>query len=139
MDGPDQLSIVVFSGGFDRVHYALAMAASAVASNRRATLFFTGRAIRALLADDGWHELDPADDGSAPKDRDALFASRKLATFEELLSACAALGANVMVCDMGLRAAGLETVPLRADVPTTPGGLVTFLNDAPKTGAIVFV
>ena len=139
MDGPDQLSIVVFSGGFDRVHYALSMAAAAAASNRRATLFFTGRAVRALVADEGWRGLDPADDGSVPKERDAFFAARKLATFEELLAACAALGVAFMVCDMGVRAAALESAPLRRDVPTTPGGLVTFLNDASKTGAMLFV
>jgi peroxiredoxin family protein len=139
--GPGSLSLVVFSGGFDRVHYALVMASAAAATNRRVTLFFTGRALRALLAGSdphgppGWHGLDPADDGSAPAERDESFAAKGLATFEELLSACVMLGATVMVCEMGLRALDLpEGYRLRDD-----GGVVTFLNEAGRTGPMLFV
>jgi peroxiredoxin family protein len=139
MSGPDQLSITVFSGGFDRVHYALVMASAAVAANRKATLFFTGRALRALARDDGWRQLDPADDGSSPTERDDYFAGNGLATFDELLEACVALGVTVMVCEMGLKALGLDAGALRADVPVQPGGVVTFLNDASPTGGMLFI
>ncbi|CAO3441441.1 NADH dehydrogenase (EC 1.6.99.3) [Azospirillum argentinense] len=145
MEGPENLSIVLFAGGFDRVHYALVMASAAAATNRKVTLFFTGRALNTLLADDadgapGWHRLDPADDGSRPAERDAAFTANGLAGFEELLEACVMLKVTVMACEMGLRALGLPAgVPLRPDVPVKTGGVVTFLNDAPKTGAILFV
>lgn len=145
MEGPESLSIVLFAGGFDRVHYALVMASAAAATNRKVTLFFTGRALNTLLAEDadgapGWHRLDPADDGSRPAERDAAFTANGLAGFEELLEACVMLKVTVMACEMGLRALGLPTgVPLRPDVPVKTGGVVTFLNDAPKTGAILFV
>ncbi|OYD86236.1 DsrE family protein [Azospirillum brasilense] len=145
MEGPETLSIVLFAGGFDRVHYALVMASAAAATNRKVTLFFTGRALNTLLAEDadgapGWHRLDPADDGSRPAERDAAFTANGLAGFEELLEACVMLKVTVMACEMGLRALGLPTgVPLRPDVPVKTGGVVTFLNDAPKTGAILFV
>ena len=49
---PTKLSLVLFSGSYDKVHYALAMAAAALASNTPATLFFTMGAARALLAED---------------------------------------------------------------------------------------
>ncbi|NYZ12958.1 hypothetical protein HL658_10375 [Azospirillum sp. RWY-5-1] len=145
--GPGGLALVVFSGGFDRVHYALVMASAAAATNRRVTLFFTGRALLALMAGDppGWHGLDPADDGSTPAARDATFAARGLATFEELLSACALLGATIMVCEMGLRALDLpEGWRLRDDVTVQTGGVVTFLNEAgpqgtAKAGPMLFV
>ncbi|QCO15248.1 hypothetical protein D3869_08420 [Azospirillum brasilense] len=145
MEGPESLSIVLFAGGFDRVHYALVMASAAAATNRKVTLFFTGRALNTLLAADtdgtpGWHRLDPADDGSRPAERDAAFTANGLAGFEELLEACVMLKVTVMACEMGLRALGLPVgAPLRADVPVKTGGVVTFLNDAPKTGAILFV
>ncbi|KAA0682986.1 DsrE family protein [Roseomonas genomospecies 6] len=145
MEGPESLSIVLFAGGFDRVHYALVTASAAAATNRKVTLFFTGRALNTLLAADadgapGWHRLDPADDGSRPAERDAFFTANGLAGFEELLEACVMLKVTVMACEMGLRALGLPTgAPLRADVPVKTGGVVTFLNDAPKTGAILFV
>lgn len=141
--GTEGLSLVVFSGGFERVHYALVMASAAAASNRRATLFFTGRALRALVADDGgtpgWHRLDPAEDGSAPAARDEAFQARGVAGFEELLEACAALGVVFMVCEMGMRAEGVEAARLRPDVPVRSGGVVTLLNETTAAGAPTFI
>lgn len=141
---PDKLSLVVFSGGFDKVHYALAMAAAALAVNKPATLFFTMGAARALLACDnkgrpGWHGLHPTEDGLSPADAEANLLARKLGGFEELLSACAALGGTIMVCEMGLKALGLDHVTLRDDITIAPGGLVTFLSDASRQGAVVFI
>ncbi|MDR3437538.1 DsrE family protein [Telmatospirillum sp.] len=141
--GPEKLSLVLFSGSFDKVHYALAMAAAALASNRQATLFFTMGAARALLAEDaegpGWRRLHATEEGLSPLAADAELTARGLGNFEELLSACVALGGTVMVCEMGLRALGLTPKALRTDVPVTQGGLVSFLADASASGAMVFV
>ncbi|MEO5374121.1 MAG: DsrE family protein [Alphaproteobacteria bacterium] len=137
-DGIRKLSIVVFSGAFDRVHYALVMAAAALATNVPVTLFFTMGGARALMkpGDDGrpgWtHHLSDAN-------LDLRFAERGVGTFEDLLSACVTLGATVMVCEMGLRAMSLTLSDLRPDVPISTGGMVTFLADASRDGAIVFV
>ena len=38
---PEKLSLVVFSGDFDKVHYALVMASAAAAIDTPVTLFFT--------------------------------------------------------------------------------------------------
>ena len=135
---PDKLSIVVFSGDFERVHYALSMAAAAAAINRPTTLFLTMGAIHALGprrpdGSPGWTALS----GAAA--RDAEFAERGVATVEELISACAALGVRIMVCEMGLRAVGLVRGDLRQDVKLEEGGIVTFLNDASAHGAVMFV
>jgi peroxiredoxin family protein len=132
---PDKLSLVVFSGTFEKVHYALVMASAAVASNTPATLFFTMGAARALM---DWTRL-PTEDGRPAPDVDAQFQARGVAGFEELLSACVALGVTVMVCEMGLRALGLDAASLRADVPVSQGGVVSFLADASRDGAMVFV
>ena len=140
---PDRLSLVLFSGSFDKVHYALSMAAAALAVNKPATLFFTMGAARALLADDagtpGWHRLHATEDGLSPAAANAVLEQRNLAGFEELLAACAALGATVMVCEMGLKALGLDQQSLRRDISITPGGLVTFLGDASRHGAMLFI
>ncbi len=137
---PDKLSIVVFSGQFDRVHYALVMAAAAAASNRPVTLFFTMGAARALENDQGWRRLpveNPAlGDAGAMDDS---FKSRNVADFETLLSACVDLGVVVMVCEMGLRALDMDAARLRADVPIDQGGVVTFLADASRDGAMLFI
>ncbi len=138
------LSLVVFSGGFDRVHYALAMAAAAAATGRRVSLLFTGRALPALIetgesGQPGWNALDAADDGSPPARRDDTLIGRGVAGFEELLTACAALEVGVIVCEMGLRALGLPAdVRLRADIPHRVGGIVTFLGAA-EGGSVLFV
>jgi peroxiredoxin family protein len=140
---PDKLSLVLFSGAYDKVHYALAMAAAALAVNTPVTLFFTMGAARALLAEDeggpGWRHLHATEDGASPLVADAALTAKGLGGFEELLSACTALGAQVMVCEMGLKALGLAFAQLRLDVPVTPGGLVTFLGDASKDGAMLFI
>lgn len=140
---PDKLSLVVFAGAFDRVHYALTMAAAALAVNTPATLFFTMGAIRGLLPagmhGPGWRLLLPTEDGLSPLEADAALTGRGLAGFEEILTACVALGAKVMVCEMGLKALGITLADLRTDIAIAPGGLVTFLGDASRAGALVFV
>ena len=140
---PDKLSLVVYSGDFDKVHYALAMASAAVAVNLPATLFFTMEAIRALKKPGsgesaGWHSMT-AGDGRGAREVDEEFGSRGVARFGELLEACRDLGATFMVCEMGLRAAGLEMSDLREDINYRQGGLVSFLNDAQADGAMVFI
>lgn len=134
---PAKLSLIVFSGDYERVHYALALASSALAIGRAATLFFTMGGLRALIQGDedgvaGWRSLPGSE-------RDDDFAAQGLATFEELLGACVSLGAKVLACEMGLKAEGLTAGDLRPDVTITEGGIVTFLNDARADGAMVMV
>ena len=135
---PDKLSIVVFSGDFERVHYALSMAAAAAAVDRPTTLFFTMEAIRALAkrrgdGTPGWTAMAGA------AERDAEFAERGVATFDELFDACVALDVRFLVCEMGLRAVGLHADDLRQDFQHDQGGIVTFLNDASSDGAMLFI
>lgn len=141
---PDKLSIVVFSGAFDRVHYALVMAAAAVASNTPVTLFFTMWAGRALEkpGPDGapaWHRLPVSEGSLSAAGMDAQFKAKGVGTFEELLEACVTLGVTFMVCEMGLRALCMDPDGLRDDVPVAKGGVVTFLADSSRDGAMVFV
>ena len=96
---PERLSLIVYSGTFERVHYALVLASAAAAVGIPATLFFTMEASRALLrlGDDGapaWRRLPAGESedgerghlGGAVDDRNL---ARGVAGFEELLSACA--------------------------------------------------
>ncbi len=141
---PDKLSIIVYSGEFDKVHYALALASSAVATNQAATLFFTMGACRALLragADGvpGWHTLGAGPGRAAPAEIDHDYARRGVATFDELFSACVELGVRFIVCEMGLRATGIDAKDLRDDLSIDTAGIVTFLGDASKDGAMLFV
>jgi len=139
-----KLSLVVYEGRFDRVHYALAMASAAAAIGRPVTLFFTMEACRALAAADaagqpGWAGLPVAAGEEDAQTMNADYAAKGIGSFEELLEACVAFDATFMVCEMGLRARGLDDMALRDDVPITKGGIVSFLNDAERHGAVVFI
>lgn len=132
-DGPDKLSIIVFDGRFDRVHYALVMASAAAATSRDATLLFSGGALTALTPG-GWRHL-----AGEPERTDADFKQKGVADFEALLEACRDLGVRFIACEMGLRAAGIAKEALDPDLPVEIAGVVTFLGDASKTGAMLFV
>jgi peroxiredoxin family protein len=142
---PDKLSIVVFSGDLDKVHYALVLASGAAAVGKAVTLFFTMEASRALMrpAPDGrpaWRALPVAGGGWTDAGAmDDAFAVRGVATFEELLAACPELGVRFLVCEMGLKAMDLSRADLRDDIPVEDGGVVTFLTDASATGAMLFI
>lgn len=148
---PDKLSVIVFTGDFAKVHYALVLASAAAAVGTPATLFFTmgAAAFLARPCDDGtpgWRALPAGESGGGESGQacdaggvDEGYRSRGVATFEELLAACADLGVRVMVCEMGLRAMGLHRADLRDDIPIAEGGVVTFLADASRSGAMVFV
>jgi peroxiredoxin family protein len=113
------LSIIVRSGKYEDVHYALALAAAAVAVNKPAVLFFTMAGIRAL----GGPPPGLEDWG-----RDALNRQRGVGDFETLLQACVELGVRFIVCEMGLRSLSLDRSSLRTDVPFTVAGIVTLLE-----------
>ncbi len=136
-EGPGALSIVVFDGRFERVHYALAMAAAALATNRRATLLFTGAAVAALKPG-GWRGL-ASETGEGAVAVDTRQQRLGIAGFEALMSACAELGVRIIACEMGLRAAGIEPGSLDPDLPVEQAGLATFLADADADGATVFI
>lgn len=152
--GPRKLSLIVYSGAYAKVHYALVLASAAAAIGTPATLFFTMDAARFLarpLADGspGWRRLParPENAGTGTGGAEARsagaadddYAARGVATFEELLSACAAFGVTFMVCEMGLRVIGLEAAALRDDIAIAEGGVVSFLADACERGAMLFI
>ena len=114
------VSVIVRSGDYENAHYALALAAAALAVNKPAVLFFTMAGIRAL-------------EGPPPPlpdwQRDALNRERGVGDFETLLQACVELGGRFIVCEMGLRSLAIDRSELRADVPFTVAGIVTLLEE----------
>jgi peroxiredoxin family protein len=137
------LSLLVFSGDFARVHYALVLASSAAAIGRPATLFFAGGAVEALRKPDadgmlGWRRMTAAN-GTSAGVLDDGYARAGVATFETLLGACTALGVRFLVCEMALRLARLDPVDLRADVALEVTGAVSLLAATPAGAALVMV
>lgn len=114
------VSIIVRRGDYESAHYALALASAALAINQKAVLFFTMAGIRALM------EPPPGLDDWG---RDALNRERGVGDFETLLQACVELDAKFIVCEMGLRALGIERTQLRSDIPFTVAGIVTLYEE----------
>ncbi|MAH84411.1 MAG: hypothetical protein CBB68_08790 [Rhodospirillaceae bacterium TMED8] len=140
----ETLSIIVYDCHFDKVHYALVLAAAAAALNRPVTLFFTMQACRALLKPNpegnlGWTLMPLSSGLGTGADCDKDFARKKIATFEELLGACSTMGVRFLVCEMGLKATSVTRESLRNDITIEEGGAVTFLGDVNKTGAVLFI
>lgn len=124
------LAIIVHSGAFDRVHYALVLASAAAAIDRKVRLFFTMEACTALR---------PREKLGAWAAPEKDLSDKGLATFEDLLTACAELGVAVTVCEMGLKAVGLAPSDLRSDIPIAVTGAVTFFNAAGDDAQMLFV
>lgn len=114
------LSVILRAGDYESAHYALALASAAVAIGKPAVLFFTMAGIHAVM-------------GPPPPlvdwERDALYRQRGIGDFETLLQACIELGARFIVCEMGLRALGIDRAQLRSDVPFIVAGIVTLLEE----------
>jgi peroxiredoxin family protein len=140
-----KLSLIVQSGDVDQIHYAFATASAALAINIPVTMFFTMAASHAVMGSGdqaGWRNMTTGD-GRTGADMDAGFSARNIGTMEELISACVALGARFLICEMGLKALDIDMGPdrtgLRPDLNFEVGGLVTFLTDAERDGQIIYI
>ncbi len=141
---PDKLSIIIYDHHFDKIHYALVMASAAAAVGRSVTVFFTMGACEALRVntEDGvpaWAGMPLSDEDGSGVDRDTFYRRSGVATMEELIEACIAFDVRFLVCEMGLRAKGLEKSALRPDLNAEHSGVVTFLDDASKDGAMILI
>lgn len=116
------LGLFVFDGTYERVHYALSIAAAALAINRPVGLLFSGPAVEALVPDH-WSRL-PDPQGIAARQ-----AAAGVADAETLYDACVSLDARITACEMALATRGLSASMLRHGVAV--GGIVGFLADRP--------
>ena len=141
---PEKISIIIFSGNFNKIHYALAMASAAASINIPVSLLFTMEATRALLASpkNAWQKMPAGGSFKIEEtgdDVDKVLKKNKVASFEELLQACVSLEVKFMICEMGLRALEIDSKAIRSDIPIKTGGLVTFFNDASANGQMIII
>ena len=109
------LGILLLSGGHERAHYALVMAAGAAALGRDAVLFATNAGCRLFL--------DPSPLPADP--REAALEARGVAGIGTLLAAASDLGLRRIACEAGLKAEDLAGRPLAHGVEVA--GVATFL------------
>lgn len=111
------LGILLASGSHNAAHAAFVLAAGAAAMGRRVVVFATNAGCRAMLADPGG--LDDAG-------REARVAAAGVATLAALRDSAAELGIRLIACPAGLRAEGLDGIPLAPGVEI--GGVASFLG-----------
>jgi len=129
MSDPAPLGVVVLSGAYERVHYALMMASAAAAIDRPVTVFVTMDAVPLLVKDEGWRTL-------MGSERDDALKAGNVADIETLLEACAAMDVSFMVCEAGLKVEDTPAEAMRDDLGVEVTGLVTFYG-AVGSGRIV--
>ena len=110
------LGVLLLSGGHERAHYALVMAAGAAALGRDAVLFATNAGCRLFL--------DPTPLLADP--REAALEARGVAGIGTLLAATSDLGLRRIACEAGLKAEDLAGQPLAPGVEVA--GVATFLS-----------
>ncbi|MEK7474897.1 MAG: DsrE/DsrF/DrsH-like family protein [Candidatus Coatesbacteria bacterium] len=158
-DGGKKLSIVCFSGDFDRAIAVFTLASGAAAVGYRVNLFFTfwgldivkaktGRSFtgRGLLARSfgflmGGRLNLPLSRfnflGLSPRLLTGLMRKRNVATLDELIDASRALKVNFYACEMAMQIMGLTRTDLVPDVQEILG-VAKFLELA-DGGQVLFI
>lgn len=140
-----KLSLIAFSGDFDKAIAAFTMASGAMAVNYEVHIFFTfwglniikkkpgrgfqgkGTTAKAFSFLSGGIENLPMTRlnfaGAAPRLMTTLTRKRRVATLRELFDASLALGVNLWACEMSMNILGLEKddfIPQVSDVIGVP-------------------
>jgi len=153
------LSLVCFSGDFDKVLAAFVMATGAAATNRKVTIFFTFWGLNVLKKDYGRKTIGKGFlakafnfllggrnhlplsrlnfGGASPHLMTSMMKKHNVATLPELIEAASALGVRLVACEMALHILELERSDLIEEVEDVVG-VATFLNDS-ENAHIIFV
>ena len=113
------LAILLYDGAYARAHYAIVVAAGALAIDRPVLMFAAGRGVHALARD--WRGLHDAAD-------DAGVRARGVAGMDTLREAVMELDATLMVCEAALKLCDLAPGQLLDGVQVA--GIPTFLEAA---------
>jgi len=159
MSDKKDVTIVCFSGDFDKVVAAFTMAAGAAATNRKVTMFFTFWGLNVLKKKQGrtWlgqgvlakafnflmggRKTLPLSrlnfGGISPSLMTSMMKKHNVATLPELIEASTALGVRLLACEMAMHILELSREDLVDEVEDVVG-VATFLNES-ENGHIIFV
>lgn len=154
-----KISIVCFSGDFDKMVAAFTIATGAAATNRQVTMFFTfwglnalkrkrGRAAtgRSLMARafnflmGGLNNLPLSRlnfFGASPGLMSGMMKRHNVATLPELVEAAHALGVRIVACEMAMHILEIDRSEMIEEVQDVVG-VATFLNDS-EDAHIIFI
>ena len=159
MEPPEKLSIVCFSGDFDRAVAVFTIATGAAATNREVTIFFTFWGLN-IIKKRGGHRWTGSGilarffnfltggrnnlpltrlnfGGLSPKLMTGMMKAKRVATLEELFTAAKELGGSFVACEMAMHILELKKEDLIDEV-TEVIGVSTFL-DRSRDAKIIFI
>ncbi|MFT9016650.1 MAG: DsrE family protein [Acetobacter sp.] len=122
------LALVLVESGYERLHAAFMLAATAAALGQDVILFGMGAGVAAFSRD--WSGVDAFAAGESQRARAGV------AGVAELRDAVVDMGACLMVCDSGMKAAGLSPANLLEGVACV--GLPSFMDRAAHARQLVF-
>lgn len=159
MSNEKKLSIIVFSGDFDKLTASFTLATGAAAVGYEVNLFFTFWGLdaikqkqgRAFIGKDwltklfgfmmGGTRVAPVSRlnfvGASGKIFRSLMKKNNVATLEELIDAAKVLGVNMYACEMAMHILGLEKKDFIQEVKDVLG-VATFL-DLSERGRTLFI
>lgn len=149
MENKKKLSIICFSGDFDKLVAAFTLATGSAAVNYEVNLFFTFWGLNAVKKNQGHSFLGKGFlarffnflmggvnnvpmsrlnfGGLSPKLMTHLMRKRNVATLKELMDAANALEVNLYACEMSMHILGLEKETFVSEVKEVLG-VATFLQ-----------
>ncbi|MBO1323635.1 DsrE family protein [Acetobacter sp. TBRC 12305] len=125
---PRGLALVVVENGYERLHAAFMLAATAAALGQDVIVFGMGAGVAAFSRD--WGGVAGFGEGEAQRARAGV------AGLAELRDAVVEMGACLMVCDSGMKAARLHPASLLDGVACV--GLPSFMDRAAHARQLVF-
>lgn len=154
-----KISIVCFSGEFDKMLAAYTIATGAAATNREVTMFFTFWGLNALKKQRGRKAIGkdvlsrvfnwlmggrnhlPLSrlnfGGASPLLMGGMMRKNNVAQLDELMAAASELGIRHFACEMSMHILGISKDDLIDDVQSVVG-VATFLNES-EDAHIIFV
>lgn len=154
-----KISIVCFSGEFDKMLAAFTIATGAAATNREVTMFFTFWGLNALKQKKGRVAIGKSIMarafnflmgglnnlplsrlnffGASPKLMSGMMKKHNVASLPELVEAAHLLGVRIVACEMAMHVLELEKSDLIDEVKDVVG-VATFLNDS-EDAHIIFI
>ena len=103
-----KLSIIAFSGDFDKLTAVFTLGTGAAAVGYEVNIFFTFWGLDAIKQKQGTPTSRFNFLGAGPKIFRYLMRKNNVATLEELVEAAKALGINLYACEMAMHVLGLK-------------------------------
>ncbi|ATX81271.1 Peroxiredoxin family protein [Mariprofundus ferrinatatus] len=154
-----KISIVCFSGDFDKIVAAFTIATGAAATNREVTMFFTFWGLNALKRNKGRAATGKSImakafnflmgglnnlplsrlnfGGISPKLMTGMMKKHNVATLPELVEAAHLLGVRIVACEMAMHILEIEKSEMIEEVKDV-AGVATFLNES-ENSHIIFI